>query len=96
MSIVISWLDLANAYGSVRHNLIQFAMSYYHIPIQIRKIIFDYYDKLCAMVKTDDWSTDIFRYEIGVFQGCTLSTILFLMVFTPVIRTYGHEPGGRR
>ena len=23
--IVVSWIDLANAYGSVKHNLIQFA-----------------------------------------------------------------------
>ena len=27
---VISWLDLANAYGSVRHNLIKFAWDCYH------------------------------------------------------------------
>ena len=25
-SIVVTWIDLANAYGSVRHNLIQFAL----------------------------------------------------------------------
>ena len=24
--IVVTWIDLANAYGSVRHNLIQFAL----------------------------------------------------------------------
>jgi hypothetical protein len=30
--IVVSWIDLANAYGSVRHNLIQFAMEWFHVP----------------------------------------------------------------
>ena len=35
--IVISWIDLANAYGSVCHNLIQFALNWYHVPILIQQ-----------------------------------------------------------
>ena len=34
--IVISWIDLANAYGSVRHNLIQFALNWFHVPKLIK------------------------------------------------------------
>ena len=75
--IIISWIDLANAYGSVRHNLIQFALNWYHVPIEIQKLIFDYYEKLCAMVTANDWSTSFFLFDIGLFQGCVLSTILF-------------------
>ena len=55
--IVISWIDLANADGSVRHNLIQFALCWYHLPIPIQQLIFDYYEKLCAMIKTREWTT---------------------------------------
>ena len=58
--IIIAWLDLANAYGSVRHNLIQFALNWYHIPKPIQAIIFDYYEKLCAMVTANNWSTRFF------------------------------------
>ena len=61
--IVISWLDLANAYGSVRHNLIQFALNWYYVPLIIQELIFDYYEKLCAMVITKGWST-VFSYWI--------------------------------
>lgn len=39
-AIVVSWIDLANAYGSVRHNLIQFALNWYHVPIHIQSLIF--------------------------------------------------------
>ena len=42
--ICVSWLDLKNAYGSVRHNLIQFALWYYRFPSMILDLIFDYYD----------------------------------------------------
>ena len=48
--IVVSWLDLANAYGSVRHNLIQFALDWYHVPKLIQDLIFDYYEKLMAKI----------------------------------------------
>ena len=54
--IVITWLDLANAYGSVRHNLIQFALNWYHVPKPIQELIFDYYEKLCAFISTANWS----------------------------------------
>ena len=79
--IVISWIDLANAYGSVRHNLIQFALDWYHVPKHIQKLIFNYYEKLMAKVVTKEWSTGFFLFDIGLFQGCVLSTILFLCVF---------------
>ena len=74
------WIDLANSYGSVKHNLIQFALNRYHVPEIIQGLIFDYYDKLCASVTTKNWAT-AFSFDIGLFQGCVLSTILFDCVF---------------
>ena len=79
--IVTTWIDLANAYGSVRHNLIQFALDWYHVPSQVQELIFTYYEKLMAKVVTKEWSTDFFLFDIGLFQGCVLSTILFDCVF---------------
>ena len=79
--IIVAWIDLANAYGSVRHNLIQFALNWFHVPVSIQKLIFDYYNKLMAKVKTSNWSTGFFLFDIGLFQGCVLSTILFDAVF---------------
>ena len=75
--IVVTWIDLANAYGSVMHNLIQFALEWYHVPLKARRIIFSYYDRLMAKVITINWQTNFFHYDIGLFQGCTMSTILF-------------------
>ena len=80
-AIVLSWIDLANAYGSVKHNLIQFALNWYHVPKHIQGLIFDYYEKLSASVTTKLWETAFFSFDIGLFQGCVLSTILFDCVF---------------
>ena len=49
---VTTWLDLQNACGTVPHNLIQFALEWYHITEHIRKIIFNYFNQLFICVKT--------------------------------------------
>ena len=72
---------MANAYGSVRHNLIQFALNWYHVSILVQKLIFNYYGKLEVTVVTHEWSTGFFLFDIGLFQGCVLSAILFDCVF---------------
>ena len=79
--INVCWLDLANAYGSVCHNLIQFAAEWYHVPESLRAIIHSYYDDLAVKISTEEWTTDKISYEQGLFQGCPLSVVLFLMVF---------------
>ena len=79
--VTICWLDLANAYGSVSHNLIQFAAEWFHVPEAVRAIIHSYYDDLAVKIATEDWTTDKVSYEQGLFQGCPLSVVLFLMVF---------------
>lgn len=58
--IVVSWLDLKNAYGSVRHNLIQFALNWFHVPKLIRELVFDYYEKICAQIRVKDKRTPFF------------------------------------
>lgn len=38
------WLDLVNAYGSITHKLAELALSRYHVPEKVWKLILDYYD----------------------------------------------------
>src|SRR6478609_8597692 len=79
--IVVSWLDLKNAYGSVRHNLIQFALSWFHVPPLICGLIFDYYDKICAQIRVKDKRTPFFLFDIGLFQDVS-SRVSFSFVFS--------------
>ena len=74
-------MDLANAFGSVRHNLIFFALNWYHVDPWCINLIHHYYSSLFAKVVTSKWSTPLFPFEIGVFQGCTISPILFDLVY---------------
>ena len=79
--ITVCWLDLANAYGSVSHNLIQFAAEWFYVPEAIRAMIHSYYDDLAVKISTAEWTSNKISYEQGLFQGCPLSVVLFLMVF---------------
>ena len=79
--LVISWIDLANAYGSVKHSLIQFSLEWYHVPNHFCELMWKYYEKLCAAVHINGELTPWFWFEVGVFQGCTVSTILFNVAF---------------
>ena len=79
--ICVVWIDLANAYGSVKHGLLQFMLNWYHVPKEIQELIFVYYENLRSKIFTEEFETDWFEVLIGVFQGCTLSTVLFNGVF---------------
>ena len=83
-NICVSWIDLANAYGSVRHSMILFTLEWYHVPEEFAKIIFMYYEGLAASVMVGKEQTKWFRFQIGVFQGCTLSTMLFDTAFNTI------------
>ena len=80
-SLVVLWLDLANAFGSVPHALIEFALRRYGIPDNWINLILSYYNGLWGRTRGGEIFSDWFLYEIGIFAGCTISVILFLAAF---------------
>ena len=73
----VCWLDLANAYGSVHHHLIQFCLQHYHAPQSFLNTISNLYTDLTASVTSQDWCTKSIPLLIGVYQGDPLSVIIF-------------------
>ena len=66
------------------------------MPVVIRELILNYYDQICAQIRTKDWTSDIFKFDIGLFHGCVLSCILFNCVFQlllDMVSTCGEENG---
>ena len=88
--ICMIWLDLANAYGSVRHSMVYYALEWYHVPEDMIELIFNYYEGICLQVQTEDWSSAWFGLEVGVPQGCTASTIIFNVAFQMVLDIHSH------
>ena len=76
-SICCCWLDFKNAFGSVPHKLIQFAIRHYHGPARVGAIVDDLYSGLESSVFFKGSITKPFPYRVGVFQGDPLSVSIF-------------------
>ena len=57
-SLNVVWLDLANAYGSVPHELLMKAMDFFYIPQEVQSIVKEYYDHFLMRFSTEDFTTE--------------------------------------
>ena len=86
-SLAVAWLNIANAYGSVHHSLIQFSLAHYHAPPEFCRLLHSWYSGLSGTISTDTWSTDPVPLKIGVYQGDPLSVVIFLTVMNTLSDT---------
>ena len=80
-NLAVIWLDLANAFGSVPHGAISFALRWYHLPEPFVNLVENYYAGLYARFTINSQPSDWHRFSTGIFMGCTLSPILFITTF---------------
>ncbi len=92
--LTVVWLDLANAYGSIPHNLIRTALKYYHIPDHIMVMISSYLDGIKLRFKMKNYITQWQHLERGIVTGCTVSPTLFIMGMNLIIKTGEKETRG--
>ena len=71
-SLVITLLDLKNAFAEVHHNLIQTALDYHHIPDHIKSLVKSLYTDFKTSILTNEFRTP-FSVHRGVLQGDCLS-----------------------
>ena len=85
-SLIITLLDLKNAFGEVHHNLITSVLNYHHIPEHIKLIINDLYTDFKTSIITSSFQTPFIPVRRGVLQGDCLSPLLFNMCFNTFIQ----------
>ena len=85
-SLVITLLDLKNAFGEVHHNLIQSVLSYHHVPDHIKILIKSLYTNFKTSVITSQFNTPFIHVGHGVFQGDCLSPLLFNLCFNTFVQ----------
>ena len=79
------WLDVANAYGSVPHQLIFFALKRYGVPSAWIDLVQAYYNGLWSKSFSDSAPSGWHQHFKGIFIGCTVSIILFLAAINVII-----------
>jgi len=74
---MITFLDFKNAFGSVPHQLIFDMLKAVKVPFEIQNYIESFYSQLYITVVTKNH---------GVFHGDTMSPIVFLLSFNPLLK----------
>ena len=92
--LVITWLDLANAYGSIPHHVIMEALKNTQVPERVQDLIKSYYAEVKIRFSTAAFTTDWQRVERGIITGCTLSVILFVLAMTMLVEEAKRETKG--
>ncbi|XP_052268605.1 uncharacterized protein LOC127869985 [Dreissena polymorpha] len=92
--LTVVWLDLANAYGSIPHQLIRRALDHYHIPAHVQKIALGYLDKIQLRFSVREKITEWQRLEKGIITGCTVSVVLFVMGMNLILNAAKKETRG--
>ena len=75
--IIAVWVDIANVYGSVPHQLIFFALEQYGVSQHWIKIIKLGYRGLWSLSFSNNSSSSWHKHSGGNFTGCTSSIVLF-------------------
>ena len=93
-NLVATWLDICNAYGSIKHKLIQIALKRAHLPAEVQELVSNYYDRVEIRFSTEKFITSWQRVERGIITGCTLSVILFALSMTMLLSSTKKETRG--
>ena len=85
-SLVVTLLDLKNAFGEVHHNLIPTILSYHHIPSHIQALVSSSYSGFKTSILTDTFQTPAIPICRGALQGDCLSPLIFNLCFNTYIQ----------
>ena len=85
-SLVITLLDLKNAFGEINHNLIHSVLGYHHIPDHIKILIKSLYTNFKTSIIMSSFNTPFIIVGRGVLQGDCLSPLLFNLCFNTFIQ----------
>ena len=90
-SLIITLLDLKNAFGEVHHTLIPAVLSYHNIPNEIQHLVRSLYSNFHTSIVTDSYQTPFIKVGRGVLQGDCLSPLTFNLCFNTFIHYISHQ-----
>ncbi|XP_075313231.1 uncharacterized protein LOC142373743 [Odontesthes bonariensis] len=93
-NLSVLWLDLANAYGSIPHKLVEVALERHHVPCKIKALIMDYYNSFYLGFSSGAVTSERHRLEKGIITGCTISVTLFALAMNMLVKSAEPECRG--
>jgi len=90
-SVIITLLDLKNAFVAVRHCLFRSVLAYHHIHESIQSPIANLYTDFHSYIISDSFSTPAIPSNHGIPQGDCLSHLIFNLYFNTFIQFIKQE-----
>ena len=91
----VVFLDLANAFGSVPHNLLWTAFDFFRVPVALTSLVKAYFQDVQVCLSTAEYTTAWQHLEVGIMAGCTISPLAFTMAMEMIIRASRWVVGGQ-
>ena len=73
-------------FGSVPHGLMFNMLEAVKVPVPVVHYIQSFYSVLTVIITSRTWDTEPILFQRGVFQGDTLSPVMFLLAFNPLLK----------
>ena len=86
LSLYVVWLDLANAYGSVPHQLLWKTLEAHHVPQPVIHILQEYFSGFMMRFSTKTYTTRWVPLEVGIAMG---SPSLFVLAMQILLKAAG-------
>ena len=64
----ITFLDLQNAFSEFHHHLLLKVLDYYHVPVELKSLIKDYYYDHAIFIGKDNYSTKLIFARKVVYE----------------------------
>ncbi|RXN08794.1 reverse transcriptase [Labeo rohita] len=78
--LAVLWLDLANAYESIPHKVVETSLTRHHVPEKISNLILNYYSCFKLRVTSGTVTSAFHRLEKGIITGCILFALAMNMI----------------
>lgn len=88
--VQLAFLDIENAFGSAKHNLILAALAWYNVPKNVIAIIKSLYDDCFVSVTTSKWTTKPIQIQKGSLQGGPEAGVLFNVPWNLILTGLAH------
>lgn len=85
------FLDIKNAYGTIKQEVIMHALEQYNFPFQFVDYVKRFYNNNQVRLTVNNKESEILDWNVGIFQGCSLSNILFIVSINLILDEIEHK-----
>ena len=90
-NLVVTLIDLKNAFGEVQHQFLRKTLSFHNITDSVIDLVMCAYDEFYLSITTKSFFTNPIKVDRGVLQGDCLSPLLFNLCINTLVNTVKNE-----